>query len=897
MNINNDKIYNDLTYPNVYPHDDTYDISNETRVKELFDNDALDRTLLDSLISNYNGLYVTQQTSFGMMKVHIKLSDFKKMTLKSNGFSNQQYPKKYVYYMDYSLVHISAIKAFRKSKLYNTIIDQSIISKNADIFSNNYLIFLNGDLLNNTEIIVDDNKIGIIINVGLVSNDFISSDEMTNLITNDGYITFCTVPNYTIKHLTIPVSLSTTETFDNKLHSMMSDSTIISYNSGSSKVNTLIRVTKDDSIIDIFSDILDPATTDKMFKLTKYINMKFIEFIDKPMKITTSDKYFKLSDFNMPIPTSNIMIFGYNDSYKFCEDEETNLYYPNIYGISSSMSSYDIYVFYMDFSGSKEKYHNDISLYTNNIADIISEYKNNTVPDIIKSYEPIDFKYSIPSYEKDNPNGDSVLSYKLDKLTEITTNNYKNIVRYMKYIIPNNKSYIDLSKVSLDNITRTNVLTEIPDGTMKFDKPKIVISIINPTMTNLLSGFRVFIDGYFVPMESVYITKYGSSYYIYIDKSYVKSNSIIEIEKYYGYDDRPTIAITKSNLEIEFNKPNTTLYKSDVYAINSETKEIIDSSNYDVYLNVDGIGYVKVTDDYRILSDKFKVVYTGDIGDNIVSVIARKKLIRTIEYISGYDTATYTIASMMNHDNPSISNYRFFRNGRLVDMSKYISVSQSSSTINMDKFVLSFRNNIGDSLIIDKTSEYRNLVYSQAVITDNGFVEITSEIKFPLDLRWYDIYLNGLKLTPYNIDIISPNSFYIKNVNTKKDLRIYLVNLSAISPFIPPINISDDINNKLMSIPEIKALINSKYTDITETLDDVIPDGIKLTDDDMKYVSLYKDYLCSNYINANIPQITDEIKVKYPDMIDEDGILYLDSSPHSESDILFMLNSNITLKE
>lgn len=904
MNIDKNKIYDALTYPNVYPHDERYDISNSTYVRELFDLDTINTTLLKASISNYNSLYISQLTTFNIQRHHIKLASFKKMIIKSNGFINQKFPKKYICYIDCEFVHMASMKKIKSSKLYDTPISQSDISNNSDIFNMNYMVFINGQLLNNTEVVIDDSKIGIVLNIGSsTSSEFITVDEFATMVDNDVSITLMIVPNYRINSKSIPIKLSSIEDTDNIIHEYMHDNTIVSYHNQTSKFNTILRTSPNSSIVDIFGDIVD-TVNDSLFKLSEYITIQFINFIDNPIKLSIDGRYLKLNNFDMrPIPTENMLVFGYSDKYAFIEDDVMSLYYPNIYQISSdSLSKFDIIVFYMDFTKSSsvlsnEHYYNYLWLYSNNIPDIINDYETGNVPDMIKSYQPINFQYSIPNYEKTNPTNNSILHYKIDKLNELINENYKHIVSYMSQIISNNKTYVRLSASSISNIERYDTSKESSSNVIFFDTLNIVITL-NPPNPNTITGFRLFIDGYCIPMNRVHVTKNDATYYLYIDRTFVTENSIIEIDRYYGYMERPVVSITKTNKSIDFAKPSVTVYKSDVYAINSETKEIISDNNYDVLLYVDDIDdYVKVMDNFRILSNKFKVVYTSDIEDETITVIVRKKTLRNIEYISGYDTSSYTIGSMMNHDNPSASNYRFFRNNRLVDMSKYVSISQSRTTTNMDKFVLSFRNNVGDSLVLDKTSDYAQLVYQQDIISDNGYVKIPTTLQYPINLRWYDIYLNGLKLNPTNIDVISYNSFYIKNINTKNDLRIYLVNLSNTSSLIPNSGIVKDLNNDIMDIEYIRRIIDSKYSNLPDDVDNVIPDDIIISDDMRNYIDLYKDYLCSHYINANIPQITDDMKEKFPDMIDDDGILYIDTSSHSDSDIIFMLNSNIQLKE
>lgn len=180
------------------------------------------------------------------------------------------------------------------------------------------------------------------------------------------------------------------------------------------------------------------------------------------------------------------------------------------------------------------------------------------------------------------------------------------------------------------------------------------------------------------------------------------------------------------------------------------------------------------------------------------------------------------------------------------------------------------------------------LTYRQQSISDNGLVNLEGKISRPIDLKWYNIYLNGLKLNHTNIDILTPYTFIVKGVETVQVLSIYQKFLDE-DVFLTK---KDDDGNIITSggtspgdkiLEEIPGIEN----EITKDLP-TITDDLQLIDD--KNVSIIiaflDDYMTTvDLINPDIDQLDDNDKRMYPAMFGDIPDIFFNSDIVIEYDI------------
>ena len=169
----------------------------------------------------------------------------------------------------------------------------------------------------------------------------------------------------------------------------------------------------------------------------------------------------------------------------------------------------------------------------------------------------------------------------------------------------------------------------------------------------------------------------------------------------------------------------------------------------------------------------------------------------------------------MNKDSRHL---RVYRNGKLISPSFY-EVKWGKKLQDVNKLYIYQMKEPGDVYTIECLPyKFKEVVFIRE-IPENGFIDLTGKIDKPLDLKWYDIFINGNKLNRDQIEIISPTKVFIKNVNSNMNLSIF--ELDRDKEYFGFDN-SSTIIDKIWDIDE----------EFRENVDNAIPD-IEITEDDI----------------------------------------------------------------
>lgn len=112
---------------------------------------------------------------------------------------------------------------------------------------------------------------------------------------------------------------------------------------------------------------------------------------------------------------------------------------------------------------------------------------------------------------------------------------------------------------------------------------------------------------------------------------------------------------------------------------------------------------------------------------------------------------------------------RTYINGRLQHIPYDISVYDETHTYLIPRCFLQK----GDVMTIDITPFSYELEYTLKEVPEDFMVKLNGALSKPFDLAYYDIYLNGRKLNERNVLMITPDTFQLFNVYSRKNLKIY----------------------------------------------------------------------------------------------------------------------------
>ena len=854
--------------------------------KDEFNLKILNETLNDIKESIFNNLYDAQKVLTNMIRFDFDMAD---MTRLSNS--------ECTYNINMQFITNKSRTAFKQSKFYKKNVTPDEINANPNIFNNNIFVFINGEMYTNFYVQPIENITRITFKLfehfpsdtsnrylrtgfsRIEMNDLIESHaKMTIIIVKAHNMSFLesnrgTVRNYTVvpKYNGIPmVDFENT----NKISETESFTTWVTYDDDRLyKYKYISAVKNNDNKLKLDDTQINTLTNN-------YVNIRNIFLLDHFQTITlpANTEYFELPIKDMPIPIENMLIFKKNGTdILFDHDRSVTLYYPNIYKINNVHSEELIlYVYYTDDTKTLgSKYENELSLYYRFTNNILDKYKADSIPEIIKNYKPISMTYDHDDLNKSQLDH---YVYKIDKLDSMIYQNGNYYSIYLNKLI----DYVPAFDINVSEIDDLNYryrlnnkdeVSQISKHTV-FDEPCYLFTF-RYTSGEMLN---VLVDNY--QTNEIYIY-YDKKYcYVYIPTRFIKSDSIITIEKFTDYKYKQTITISDNSTYYKINIPESQKIKiSDIYVTTkslSDDEIYLSKNDYSIYRLVNGL-YEEITinDFYNYKNIYIKFNNPLDINKDVNVVVNR---ISFKEVVTG--TNTITINREINNDTRNILLYR---NGRLVPqkLRKY----EFSDNINGPHTIrCSMKQDPNDEYtLIYNTNKY-HMVYYQKSINNKGIVNLTGKISKPLDLKWYDIYINGLRLHKSNIEIIGPYIFLLKNVPTLTNLEIYQKNLDSLnwdSDYS-----TDDISSKIFDeiVEDIDKGLPEITDDIPDMFDDVIVELIEFFDEYLRVIKL---------INPDLNQINQSMINKYNTVFIDSNDLFLNPNNAYITESNVFLNPNV----
>lgn len=874
----------------------------------------LNDTLEHLSMTNFWNLYRTQQTRVGISRYDVPFNEFKEELRISGESTKQYYPKRYVHFFPEAFIIPELRSKFRNSRFYAKSINQTQVAENDNLFMQNFMMFIDGQYIATSEVYPLEDKTGIIIDVSTPqSNHGIPYQQYRHFVETNKMVTIFFLPNFKILEIeTNPFIVDKYNgiiPFDkiNGDTSMLSSHTICMMNSGS--IDGDISTYRYESHVTI-----DLETKSLIFKnlshhKTKDYRLIFLTIpkIIEQLSITSKDPYFELHT-KMPCPTENIFILQTQlatPETAFNHEISIRMYYPNIYCVDNIPDQAIAKVFILQDEENvtqNETYVDELDKYREYV-DMLPKYKTNTIPEIIKQYRPSKFIYSIDDYEK-SVYVPSTINYKVNKLNHMIYENPWALAIYSELLnLPTGKFYIDMTKIDLPSRIRNDTLSEKHDSEFTdiiFTEPHYVFAM-NRHFLNVDSyAFRIFVDGFFQTEDSYTITSNLDYYYIYLPVAIIKKDTIIELERYrlyqlectgMAYTDNPFIA------ELDLSSVRACGYTRDIYVLRQSTLEYLNPSQYKIkvlYNFVDDDSetprYVEVSRERNIpIENKVKVfLIDQDLCGELLTVGIHRKatMVSGEKYTIPDDAGVFpltkvTIHNMGDYDE---SSYRMFNNGRLMTPPQY-QVYHTNKQGDIDVIRTKCKIKSGDRFTVDRVPAQFRVVHYQAIVDEvnkKGYVDLDGKIPLPISLRWYDIYLNGQKLNKRHIEIFSPTRFYIKNVESRKNLMIVVRDRDPEVFKLPshdPEFDSRDWNNSIIDdiidqVEDFKDIIEGNKPQIDP--DNSFPDNSEGVLDNIDSVIFFDEYLRYSFINCNWKQIKDEFVESFPTLFDEQHIFNID---------------------
>ncbi len=852
---------------------------NEEVVKNLnsnanFDIRVIEKTIEEIKENSFTNLYQFQRDLVSLRVFTFTMAD---MLYQTNIHKEVRLlPRKHVMAIDGSFIHKRKRLIYKRSKFFNQELSIFDTANNPDIFAYTYLVFVDGKFMDTINILPKEDKTLIIFDIKDDANTTgIPIEYFNELIGKNASISVVFVPNceygvYNTDRVTLEkhkefLSLS----HFNIVNSLGDETNYVTFiNDNDVYFSSVITDTENSKDMLRFNTV----NIDQLFD-NKYIHLNIFGFrhlMDQVDLDGRADTFFRLPQKNMPIPVENILIFKRleNGVKVYAHDVRLRLYYPNVYEVLNNPTNDDLtlYVFYSkDNKHAPLKYQNDLWFYQQMINDSVEPYKNNTVPKIVRDYQPPEMIYDHKDYHASKEYPDHTM-YKLSKLSGWIDKNPDLMKEYYKnaYIQPDGY-YIDVSLIDLQERLRRDNHDEIEFTSYwdEFEEDHYVFILKNETSSSF-QDLRFFIDGdAYLPTKKWLYENYE---YYYIPARLVEADTVIEIERFKPFDHVKNVTFTNISQTFAVSIPNEVFSRNDIYIIDNATKEFIERTKYDISYMVNG---KKVT----LEDNTFKTITNGSFQVNILdSALLGKDLQIHVQNGSHIDQIDITepdaVGNAFIFDEkvyPNLNNFRVFKNGRLLPQSIYTFTSATTYG-GESRILLSVLKDIGDTYYVDYTPNSYSIVYEQLNVPQSGFIDLRGKINKPFDLTWYDVYLNGKKLNKSNITYISP---YIISLKRVKSLRNFLILEKDKDPdlFFP----SKDSE----TVTDILWETDSEFQDFVEqTQEPIIDEELDVISDiiDKEYIRLkqfFDDVMTKiKFINPDVDQLEPEMMNRYLDIID-----------------------------
>ena len=782
-----------------------------------------EETIKHSIYNSFAYLDKLQKEKIGLYRGSFTSDDLKTFDC---------YKKKVRLVVPKDLIDASIRDRYRLGKFYQKEITLKDISDNQDVFIHMPLVFLNGlNTVNftvkayesHTEIYFD--KTDALMSCDDIAVMFVLNDGIISTQTNK-YV-FADSANK------LPLTLFGKDVDFNSTG--LTTITDISSMTGSSFNYTTFE---DNSVaIDLSANAESIIANNRRVSvsviLTRYMHTMEDILVAHASGETVTIKPFIITDdngdaFRMPIPVENIVISKYDSTigdFRIDSSITVKRTYPFIYDIVDANAvdgdMYQVIYFYYPTNTSYSytnflKYSYLLALQTTghtNIIDLVIAIRNGECSkfDYLLTYVPPDYDYSIPDFNED-ANHPYHFDYKIDKLGDFIKSNPWVLADYVSNQSMVNMFFeIDVTKIDLSSRLRNDTRSEATrvENKFDFDEPCYVFAIF---MGDTEKYDKIFyVDGIFC--DHKYSFREHDMEYVYIPASVVTANSIIEVERFDSFSYEKTLTLNSTSdvvdLDIVGNSRSHSLPITNDIIVMTEAGEIVDKPSHFT---------MNVTDN--------DLVY--DVAQYPLSPVKKISLSMKDEHYQGVQLKIIVDKDHSNTACPTNANeifvsyvpqiffikknhIRVFVNNKIIRTDLYDIVYDVSSA-NYIFYLL--KPAIEDmTVIIQILPVSYSCVYSQATIPEDGLIDFTGKLNKPFSSLYYDVFVNGRKLTEGQIRQITPMKVRFIGLKSLKNLEIYEKDRNSTEYFGDLVNFKDS------------------YTTM-KTLEETIIDGDTFTSDE-----------------------------------------------------------------
>ena len=188
--------------------------------------------------------------------------------------------------------------------------------------------------------------------------------------------------------------------------------------------------------------------------------------------------------------------------------------------------------------------------------------------------------------------------------------------------------------------------------------------------------------------------------------------------------------------------------------------------------------------------------------------------------------------------------------GRLIPKRSY-NIYAYKNFNDIPKFNIPIQHGTEEDFIISYIGYDEKLIYHSEKVPNNGFIDLRKVLSRPFNFAYHDLYLDGFRLTKYDIEMITPFSFIIKTLDkydTNNNIEIY-----------EKIHVSDDLvkfdwgEESYYLMDKLFQQDSEFYETVIQSLDNIETSGnVKDIDNFCDwFFSFFNDYFPYHFMNPD----------------------------------------------
>ena len=733
--------------------------------------DQLTSTLEDLRLYAYSYLYSLQKDIVGFHKIHLKYEDLDSRP--DIAFTNIRINQMMQHSAKISFVHHTKRLRFRRSKFYNVPLTNLEVRTAKDLFIYNFFVMIDGAIDLSAKVICREELTLVCLRAENMSSSvrekFKPGCSIDIIFLPDLKIEALSASKYDLMEadLTFTTAAKLTE----------KNSVIAFVGSGEGLVKAYRpEVVGEDVIIPECS--VEEFSDEDVIDVTIIILPNFLETHTLGIK----DRYISTKTMPMPIPPENTLVWANNEDGSVSLDTQAKIEkkYPNIFEFEKDHFPMCVDVFYWDNSANSHmEYKSEAGIYCD-MVDILSKYTHGGIHPYLKEFAPIVYKYGVPDFH--NKGYDDVkaneLKYKINKMFDTykvwafaSQLYYEKVADYYRGYVINTKKLNMASKLR----TNTELDVDKKENFVEFNE-EMYVFIFSSKASYTPLPYKFWVDGVRVVPEHRVMD--GSYEYVYLPKRYFKEEgSFVEIERSNDVTGKITVRCSTSGTEFALEGLTTVCWNIPALAMFVTTMdgEIIpeDKYHFTVMIGKDE-NVIPSGSTLRLTKDSKLKLYFHDEDMEGTKVRVQynespMELNCTVE-VEKISEKNLNKSNTIQRIPPYTNRIRIFKDGRLIPSDRYN--IQTTGNIKPWNISLKGYGYIGN-FQVDYIPEGYNQVYYQALIDRKGIVDLTGKIDKPFSLKYFDVYLNGYRLTPNQVEKVTDFVIDIQNVNSLNDLYIY----------------------------------------------------------------------------------------------------------------------------